>query len=130
MASSSALVSAKVEVYGDRIVKAKLLAAAPRILAENRRMVTEMLDYVKPVVIENTPLGPGHFGYHLRDTYTTDVKSEDFVTRGVLKSAVQGYWRERGTKRGERAFRTAHKALAAVRRFIHFYYGNAQWWRL
>lgn len=137
-------------VTGKNIVDAKLLAAAPRILAENRAMVTTMLDYIKPVVVANTPLGPGHFGYHLRDSYTTDVRSNGVKTTGVLKAPMQGYWREFGTQAhfrkgltvresrmvvsfmggGERAFMTAHHALSGFRRFISFYYGKAQWWRL
>lgn len=127
---ASPLINVNIQTTGLNIVNAKLLAAAPRILAENRTMVETMLAYVKPIVIEATPLGPGHFGYHLRERYTTAIRSEGVKTTGVLKSPMQGYWREFGTRRGERAFRTAHLALAGVKRFLHFYYGNLQWWRL
>ena len=152
------MIKAKVIVM-DQIVRAKLLAAEPRILAHNRLMITEMLNVIKPTVIAQTPLGPGHFGYHLRDTYVTDVKSSGIVSTGVLKSPAQGYWREFGTKGrsrklgralglsvsqlgkafnagglgsgGERAFMTAHKALAGVRKMIRvFYGGQAKWWGL
>ena len=134
------------------VVRAKLVATAPRILAQNREMVQTMLDYMKPEVAANTPIGPGHFGYHLRDSYVTDVKSSGVRTIGVLKSPRTGYWREygtgaryRGPKKaaasvrlltgqagtgGERAFMTAHHALAGFRKFVAFYYGKAQWWRL
>lgn len=145
-------------IVHDEIVRAKLLAAAPRILAHNRTLVEAMLREVKTAIIPQTPLGPGHFGYHLRDTYSIDLSSEGIATKGVLKSAVQGYWREYGTRgnfkkggtilgfanafenlaglphprgEGERALMIAHKALNAVRRLIRFYYGGAAaWWRL
>lgn len=118
-------------MVGLKEVQLKLTAAAPRILAYNRSMITVMLDNIKPEVIAQTPLGPGHFGYHTRDTFTTDVKSEGIKSVGVLKSAVPGFWREFGTKRGERARKTAHIALAHVRRIISvFYGGQAAWWRL
>jgi len=102
-------------------------------------------------VVSNTPLGPGHFGYHLRDSFKTDVSSRGVYTTGVLKSPATGYWREYGTKGhfrnrksalraytaaiggsgegGERAFLTAHHALTGIKKFIRFYYGAAQWWR-
>lgn len=153
------MVSAKVIVTGDNIVKAKLLLAAPHILAHNRLLVQSMLNTIKPLVVAQTPLGPGHFGYHLRDTYVTDVKSVGIKTTGVLKAPAQGYWREFGTKGrsrkmgraiglsvgqlskafsagalgggGERAYMTAHKSLSKARALIKFYYGGmAEWWKL
>jgi hypothetical protein len=124
------LLGGTVRIIGKEIVDAKLLMAAPRILEQNRLMVTAMLKEIKPIVVAQTPLGPGHFGYHLRDRYSTDVKSEGIKTSGVLKAVMQGFWREFGTKRGERAFMTAHKAASLVKRFITFYYGGmANWWR-
>ncbi len=93
-------------------------------------MVEQMLETVKQEIEPITPTGPGHFGYHLRDRYEVHVSSSGVKTRGVLTSPAQGYWRERGTVRGERAGRYAHKLLAGVRRFLRFYYGRAQWWRL
>lgn len=151
------MIKAKVIVM-DQIVRAKLLEAEPRILAHNRLMITEMLNVIKPTVIAQTPIGPGHFGYHLRDTYETDVKSSGVKSTGVLKAPAQGYWREFGTKGrsrkmgsalglsvgqlnkafnagglggGEPALMIAHKALAGVRKMINvFYGGQAAWWRL
>jgi hypothetical protein len=147
------VVTTSIRIIGKDIVDAKLLLAAPRILAGNRLMVGTMLDFVKAVTVAATPLGPGHFGYHLRDSFTTDVKSGPVKTTGVLKSPPTGYWREfgtggrfRGPKKsalrsyvaaiggagtgGERRFYTAHHALAGIHKFIAFYYGKAQWWRL
>lgn len=125
------LLSANVRVIGKDIVDAKLLAAAPRILAQNRAMATQMLGFVKAELIPETPIGPGHFGgRHLRDSYKISVKSEGVKTSGTLSSLPQGYWREKGTRRGERALHLARKALAGVNRFIRFYYGKQQWWRL
>lgn len=124
-------ITASVRVIGARQVQAKLLAAKPRILAHNRMMISSMLDFIKPEVRAATPLGPGHFGYHGRDTLRTEVHSHGIKTVGTLKAAVQLYWRERGTSRGERARMTAHHALAGVKKFIRFYYGGmANWWRL
>src|SRR6267142_6442780 len=143
-------------IIHDEVVRAKLLAAEPRILAQNRALVTSVLEMVKPVEIAETPLGPGHFGYHGRDTVRIDIKSKGIKTVGELKAAVQLYWREYGTRGrfkgpkkarlrhdirimtgglsaggGERAFLVAHKALAGAKRFIGFYYnGMANWWRL
>lgn len=137
---------------GKEIVDAKLRMAAPRILEQNRLMVTQMLDEVKKTLVAETPVGPGHFGYHLKDSYKVDVKSGIERTIGVLKAPAQGYWREYGTKGqfarrgnvraainrlghfsgggGEPALMLAHKALSGVKKFLKFYYGNAQWWRV
>lgn len=155
MKGLGSLLSGEVEVIGKNILDAKLIAAAPHILAHNRGLITEMLDVIKPTVIAQTPLGPGHFGYHLRDKFVTEVKSEGVTSEGVLKSPMTGYWREYGTRgnyrkggpatagmaraaregffghSGERPFMTAHHALAAVRKLIKvFYGGQAAWWRL
>lgn len=86
-----------VKAIGLDITNERLLLAAPRILATNRAMVDGLLAEIKAEVALETPLGPGHFGYHLRDSFTTDVSSRGVVTRGVLKSPPTGYWREYGT---------------------------------
>jgi hypothetical protein len=88
---------AYIRVIGARQVEAKLLAATPRILAHNRMMVTSMLEFIKPEVEAATPIGPGHFGYHLKNSYKTDVASKGVKTIGVLKAPPQGYWLEFGT---------------------------------
>ncbi len=115
-------------------------------------MVTQMLEAVKAEIEPGTPTGPGHFGYHLRDTYRVVVSSEGVKTSGKLKAAVQGYWREFGTKGrfkgrvnrrrayaaalgafgsgGEKAGLYATRALNRFRAMIRLYYGKAQWWRL
>jgi hypothetical protein len=135
-------------------VNLKLAQAAPTILAENRIMVTTMLEAVKSEIMPATPLGPGHFGYHLIDTYKIEVKGGIPKTTGTLSSAVQGYWREFGTRAGFRGRKRtvlayaaaitrlsggtggepaglyATKALNRFRAMIRFYYGKAQWWRL
>ena len=147
--------NARVIVY-DEVVRQKLLMAAPHILANNRALVEAMLKGVKPVVHVETPLGPGHFGYHGRDTLEVEIHSHGVKTIGKLKAAVQLYWREYGTRgsakrhkgisftarevkaisafsgqgSGERARMVAHKALAKVRSMINvFYGGQAAWWR-
>lgn len=137
-------------------VRAKLGGSIPRILADNRSMVTQTLNAVKAELIPETPLGPGHFGLHLRDSYTVDVSGEGMQTIGALKAPPQGYWREFGTRGGyrssnrtlraftnvllhqggsfasggEKAGLYAAHALAKFRRLVNFYYGHAQWWRL
>lgn len=138
-----------VRVIGKEAVEAKLALGGPRILEQNRAMVEAMLAYIRPQVVADTPYGPGHFGYHLRDRFTTDTRFVGMKTIGALKSPPTGYFREFGTlshfikhhgKRfvavfssgghGERAFHTAHKALAGSRRVINGYYGGlANWWR-
>lgn len=145
--------AANIRIIGKDIVDAKLLLAAPRILAENRLMVGEMLNGIKSDLIAETPIGPGHFGYHLRDRYAPDVQSKGTNTTGVMKAPAQGYWREYGTRGrfkgpkssklrsytaaiggsgtgGEARLYLAHKAYASLRRLINAYYGDAQWWRL
>lgn len=104
---------AYIRVIGARQVEAKLLAAAPRILAHNRMMIGSMLAYIKPEVEAATPSGPGHFGYHLRDSYKTDVKSTGVKSIGVLKSPPTGYWLEFGTLG---SFRKGGAATASMAR--------------
>ena len=143
---------------GKREFDAKLLAAAPHILENNWAMTTAMLEGTKAEVESTTPFGPGHFGYHLRDTYAIHVSNRGWRVSGTLTSAVQGYWREYGTKGrsrglgrhlglsvgeltkaykfdalgggGEKAGMYAHKALAGMRRLIKEFYSHAAWWRL
>jgi hypothetical protein len=125
------VLSGAVNIIGKEGVVARLTAAPLNIMIQNRVMVTEMLDTVRDVLIPETPIGPGHFGRHLRDSYTVDVKTKGFsAVIGVLKAPVQGYWRERGTKRGQPGLMLAHKAANQVRRFIRTYYtGAAMWYR-
>jgi hypothetical protein len=125
------LTGAAVRIVGKDAVVAKLTAAPENIMIQNRLMVTEMLNEVRVVLIPQTPIGPGHFGRHLRDSYVVDVANKGLAAViGVLKSPPQGYWRERGTRRGERALMVAHKAANQVRRFIRTYYtGAALWYR-
>lgn len=151
------MLNVNMRVIGKNLVDAKLLAAAPRILALNQEMVKAMLTWVQVEWIAATPLGPGRFesGRHLRDSSTTDTRFEGIRTVGVLKSPATGYWREFGTQGsfhkgraasasmaraafagaamgsfGERAFMVAHRALNGSRRIIkNFYSGAALWWR-
>lgn len=145
------MVNATVIVH-DEIVRERLLKAAPRIMATNRSLVTSMLEEVKPVVVRDTPLGPGHFGEHGRDTVRIQISTKGVSTMGRLVAAVQLYWREFGTGMrfrargkaaqlkqatrvmtgatgGEPARLVATHALNATMRFIRFYYnGMANWW--
>jgi hypothetical protein len=143
-----------VRIIGKDIIDAKLLAAAPRILANNRSLVMSMLEFIKAEVQPQMPQGPGHFGYHARDKYRIDVSSAAVKTTGKLWGAVEAYWREYGTlgrfKKGSYAKATAsnaraalyaatrgtggesprpitHQALLAARRFINFYYNGTFW---
>jgi len=124
-----------VRVIGKDVIETKLAVAEANILANNLAMMKEMLGYVKAEVATEIPIGPGHFGYHTRETLRVDVRvgsgqSGTKVT-GVLKAAVPAYWREKGTKRGERAFLTAHHALAGIKKFIRFWYGGlGKWWHV
>jgi hypothetical protein len=144
-----------IKTTGLREVQLKADLAAVRILAVNRELVTAMLLEIKPIVEAETPIGPGHWGFHLRYTYAIDVQVHGLQTRGYLKSPPQGYWREFGTmaryRKGSRSSRSmaiaayrsvfssggekagmyAHHAVGAVKRFITAYYGGmAAWWRL
>ncbi len=126
---AGSLVGTAIRITGKDAVVAKLTAAPLNIMIQNELMVKEMLDTVKGVLIPQTPIGPGHFGVHLRDRYTVDVRPKGLsAIVGVLKSPPQGYWRERGTRRGERALMVAHKAANEVRRFIRTYYTGAALW--
>lgn len=143
-----------VRTVGLREVQAKLLAAQPRILANNMALVTAMLELVKGAEVSGTPIGPGHFGYHGRDTVRVTVIAQGGHTvLGQLRGAVQLYWREYGTgiryrgkgrsklkqgtgimtgsiTGGEQAFMVANKALNAARRLIRVAYGGmAVWWK-
>lgn len=149
------MIGLSIKVIGQDVVAAKLAAAGPNILRQNRRLVNSMLQEVKPAVQAGTPLGPGHFGYHGRDTLKVAIDSKGSKTKGLLLGAVQLYWREYGTGmryRGPRAAQRriaatramtgantggeaptmlAHKAYSATRRFISYYYGGmASWWHL
>ncbi len=104
------------------------------------------MDEVKGVVVAATPEGPGHFGYHGRDTVRVEITSAGWKTTAKLKGAMQIYWREYGTRGhfrkgntikrymrlaqqgegGEPAFMVAHKAMGFAKRFVAFYYGK--WW--
>ncbi len=133
----------------DQLVKAKLVAMAPRILAQNALMARTMLDEVKSVTVAATPEGPGHFGYHGRDTIHVTITTSGIKTTAKLLAAMQIYWREYGTRgrfrkgkaldrymravqqggSGEPALMVANKALNFTKRFIKFYYnGMANWW--
>ncbi len=146
-------------VIGKDIVDAKLLMAAPRILAQNRFLVTSMLEFIKAEAQPQMPVVPTHLrGPHARDSYRIDVSSSAVKTTGKLWNVVQAYWREYGTlgryKKGSLGKATAsnakaalyavtvgtggepprpitHKALLAARKFIDFQYnGLATWWRV
>ena len=147
-----------VRYIGLREVDAKLLAAAPHIFETNWAMSTAMLDATKVELVSITPTGPGHFGYHLKDTYKVVMSNRGWTVTGKLMGAVQGYWRERGTKGrsrglasglnlsvgqlskaykqgavgsgGEAAGMYAHKALAGFRHLIREFYAGSPWWRL
>ncbi len=147
-----------VRYVGLREVDAKLLAAAPRIFETNWAAVTATLNATKAEVQSTTPTGPGHFGYHLKDTYKVGVSNRGWTVTGKLTGAVQGYWREFGTKGrsrgmarglslsvgqlskaykqgavgggGEKAGMYAHKALAGFRHLIREFYAGSPWWRL
>jgi hypothetical protein len=136
----------------DIAVRRKLLLAEPHILAKNALMATTMLNEVKAAVVAATPEGPGHFGYHGRDTVHVTISVKGVTTTAKLMAAMQIYWREYGTgvrfrgkssksaKRvtrimtgaatgGEPALMIANKALNATKRYIAFYYnGLANWW--
>ena len=88
-------ISAK--AIGLDVANAKLLYALPRILETNRAMVTAALEEVRAVVASETPIGPGHFGYHLKNSFKVEVSSKGLKTSGALKAPPTGYWREFGT---------------------------------
>lgn len=147
-----------VRTIGLREVQAKADLMAIHLFENNWEMVKAMGEWVKVETEAVTPEGPGHFGYHLRDTFQVKMSNRGWSVHGQLTSAVQGYWREYGTKGrsrklgkalglgvressvaymqgglgggGERAFMPAHKALTGARRLIRAFYSKALWWRL
>jgi hypothetical protein len=152
--------AANVRVIGKDIIEAKLARAEANILANNLLMTREMLTHIKAEVQPQVPIGPGHFGYHGRDTLKVVVQAAgpsggQLGTKvyGLLKAASDVYWREfgtgmryRGPKRkamgvrimtgqagtgGEPARLMATHALAGIKKFINFYYGGlAKWWHV
>ncbi len=72
---SGGILTGTVRVFGKEQVEAKLARAEANILANNRAMVGEMLGFVKAEVVPQIPIGPGHFGYHLRETFRSDIKT-------------------------------------------------------
>ncbi len=115
-------------------------------------MTNAVMSLAKGTVYLATPLGPGHFGYHGRDTLKVEVHQKGLRTVGKLSGAIQLYWREYGTRGhfrggkakltqrqsrsagaflgGEPATMTAHKAVAGFKSVVRFYYGSvALWWR-
>lgn len=93
-----------------RIVGLKKLqeavAAAPGAWALRSK---QALDYsvavVKGAVVAGEVGGPGHFGYHLRDRWSTRVEigsGRSLQSRGIVSTdAPQGRWLEFGTKAHE-----------------------------
>ncbi len=140
-------VNVTVKAY-DAALRAKLILAQPKILATNMALTKAVLEEVAAVVKAGTPLGPGHFGYHGRDTVKVVVTTNGLKVTGKVMAAIQLYWREYGTRGrfrkggslaryvrvatqgqgGEPAFMTAHKAATGIKRFANFYYGSLAAW--
>ncbi len=150
---------ATIHWVGLREIQAKADTAAIHLFENNWEMVKAMLEATKAEVEATTPIGPGHFGYHLKDSYKIQMSNHGWSVQGRLMAPPQGYWREFGTKGrsrglarglnlsvgqlskaykqgavgpgGEKAGMYAHKALASFRRLIkEFYGGQHAWWRL
>lgn len=143
-------------MIGKEAIAAKLEAAEVNILMNNLAMTKGMLEMVKAEVVPQIPIGPGHFGYHARDTFRIELRqgAGQLGTKvtGLLKAAVEAYWREfgtglryrghtarlrkqaavrimTGTTGGEPAHLTATHALAGIKKYIKLYYGGmARWW--
>lgn len=125
------MLTSTVKVIGADIVKAKLIAATPAILAQNRILVKVILEASKSEIVGKTPLGPAHFGYHGRDTVRSTIISKGKRTVGRIIAATQLLWREKGTKRGEKALWVARAAVNSAKRYISSEYGGgASWWHL
>jgi hypothetical protein len=137
----------------DTLMRRALILAQPRILAKNALVATQLMNEIKTVVVAATPVGPGHFGYHGRDTVHVTISVSGNKTTAKLMASMQLYWREYGTgvrfrgkgkgaalkqatrvmtgaaSGGEPAFMVANKAMAGFKRLINAYYGSmAAWW--
>lgn len=76
------------------------IQAAPGLMAsENAIALRSSVELVKSIAEANTPIGPGHFGYHLRERWHASVQVGLKRSIGkVSTDAPQGRWREFGTK--------------------------------
>jgi hypothetical protein len=151
------MVLGSARVVGLDKVRAKLALMPLHVQENNTLMIESMLAWIKAETIANTPLGPGHFGYHLRNSITTKVEITPTKVKGFVRAPVQGYWREYGTlgrlrhgasvakarralalvvgyavgsSGGERPRMTAHKAATGAKKIINAFYSHALWWRL
>ena len=91
----------------------KAVQEAPGLLAtENAIALRSSVDLVKTIASANEPTGPGHFGFHLRDSFYTRVTVGLRRSTGIVATnAVQGRFRDLGTKAHDIAPRSG-KALA------------------
>jgi hypothetical protein len=73
---------------------------APGVLAtRNAEAMQRSVALVRGIVVADTPTGPGHFGMHLVDRFSTRVRFGTKRIVGVISTdAPQGRWRERGTR--------------------------------
>lgn len=79
------------------------------------------LDIVKASLEAHVPIGPAHFGGHLRDSFRVDVKqSGTLLTGHVFATLPEGRWLQGGTKAHavapvrKRALRINGRYVAAV----------------
>jgi hypothetical protein len=91
-------------VIGYRIVGLKKLQAAvqaaPGLLANrNAEALRSSVNLVEGNAIHLTALGPGHFGFHARDRFRTEVRLFAERSAGFVRTdAPQARWGEFGTK--------------------------------
>jgi hypothetical protein len=96
-----------------RLVGLKKLQAAtrqaPGVLANrNAEAMQRSVHLLKDEILIGTPEGPGHFGFHLKDRFSTRVRFGAKRIVGVVATdAVQGRWREKGTRAHDIAPRKA-----------------------
>jgi hypothetical protein len=129
----------------------KAVHEAPGIMFnKNIEAMHRSVDLVAGLLIADTPMGPGHFGFHERDRWSTRVRVGPRRIVGVVaNSAAQSRWREFGTKAheiapkkasvlkigdtfatvvhhpGEKARHSTKKALAASKSAIKVFFVDA-----
>lgn len=77
----------------------KLLEGPAALEARHVSALRQAVELVATLVRGRIPLGPGRWGGHLRDSFTTKVFANNLRSFGSIRTTlVQGRWREYGTK--------------------------------
>lgn len=89
----------KYTVRGLKKLQAAVAAAPARVAAENDLAMHEVVGELRDQLQHDTPIGPGRFGPHAAESYTTDVTIAAGRVRGMVdNSQPEARWLEFGTR--------------------------------